>query len=75
MRRAHAAPREVTADRWLLIALILGPILLVVGLTASGALDAAEGLRDTLAAAGDAATGEAGEGCAPPCLGALAAAD
>lgn len=48
VRRAHSAPREVTADRWLLVALILGPILAVVGLTASGAMDAAQRLRATL---------------------------
>lgn len=48
VRRAHSAPREVMADRLLLVCLILGPILLVIGLTAGGALDAAMRLRATL---------------------------
>ena len=61
VRRAHAAPREVTADRALLVALILGPTLIAVavlwqGLDAKAAdlaasLDAVSGCGDLCAAA------------------------
>ena len=58
VRRANAAPREVTADRWLLVALLLGPILAVMGVMGSGLLDAADGLRAQI---------DAGPACAPLC--------